>query len=148
LENYKAKTAMDIDLDHRIKKANIDLEIERKKIELELYKKEEIQKMDLTLTSDTRNAAINALDRSNLLHTNDRLLSFKIESQRRIWDADDKEQDMKFESYRVSNRIRESYASTNNKLSNEHRENQNDLNLLRARKAKDGNIMTNGDDED
>jgi len=148
LENYKAKTAIDIDLDHRIKKANIDLEIERKKIELELYKKEEIQKMDLTLTSDTRNAAINALDRSNLLHTNDRLLSFKIESQRRIWDADDKEQDMKFESYRVSNRIRESYASTNNKLSNEHRENQNDLNLLRARKAKDGNIMTNGDDED
>ena len=55
---------------------------------------------------------------------------------------------MKFESYRVSNRIRESYASTNDRLSIEHAGSQSDLNLLRARKAMDRNLKANNDDDD
>jgi hypothetical protein len=148
LENYKQKTAMELDLANRLGKANADLELERKKIELRLFEKDQMQRIDISLASDTRNAELNALERSNLLHTNDRLLNFKIESQRRAWDADDRDHDMKFESYRVSNRIRESYASTNDRLSIEHAGSQSDLNLLRARKAMDRNLKANNDDDD
>ena len=148
LENYKLKTSMDLELAHRLGKANADLELERKKIDLRIYEKEQMQRIDISLASDTRNAELNALERSNLIHTSDRLLNFKIESQRRNWDADDRDQDMKFESYRVSNRIRESYASTNNRMSIEHTGNQNDLNLLRARKTMDGNLKSNDDNDD
>lgn len=148
LENYKLKTAMELDLANRLGKANADLELERKKIELRVFEKDQMQRIDISLASDTRNAELNALERSNLLHTNDRLLNFKIESQRRAWDADDRDHDMKFESYRVSNRIRESYASTNDRLSIEHAGSQSDLNLLRARKAMDRNLKANNDDDD
>lgn len=95
MENYKLKTAKELELVERVGKNNADLDYERKKLDLDLYRKEEMQKLELALVNDTRNAALTAHDRSNLLHSNDRLLNFKIESQRRTWDADDREQEMR-----------------------------------------------------
>lgn len=148
MENYKLKTAKELELVERAGKNNADLDYERKKLDLELYRKEAMQKLDLAVISDTRNAALNAHDRSNLLQTEDRVFNFKIESQRRTWDAEDREQEMRFESHRVTNRIREKYASTNDELSIDQAANENDLKLLRARKAMEAEKMSKDDKHD
>lgn len=148
MEHYRLKTAKELELAERVGKNNADLDYERKKIDLDLYRKEEMQKLELALVNDTRNAALTAHDRSNLLHSNDRLLNFKIESQRRTWDADDREQEMRFESHRVTNRIREKYASTNDELSIDQSVYENDLKLIRARKALEAEKKAKDDEHD
>ena len=148
MEHYRLKTAKELELAERVGKNNADLDYERKKIDLDLYKKEEMQKLELALVNDTRNAALTAHDRSNLLHSNDRILNFKIESQRRTWDADDREQEMRFESHRVTNRIREKYASTNDELSIDQSVYENDLKLIRARKALEAEKKAKDDEHD